>query len=165
MAHDYIYDRPVLLGTQRVRPDLANAGLRVDAMAVLVRLWDARTIDHLDAAHSLMPSYKYLFEVRKIGRTPSPDALVVEPKFAAAPGYEIVPTAGGARPGGVCGEFAPRPYLFEAPPPPGAINANTPAGGTNAPAAGPMRRRESTEGPAAGSGAPALPGGTNAAKP
>ena len=47
-----------MLGAQRLGPDLANAGLRMDAKAVLMRLWDPRMVNYLDAAHSIMPSYK-----------------------------------------------------------------------------------------------------------
>jgi mono/diheme cytochrome c family protein len=39
----------------------------------------------------MMPPYRYLFEVRKIGRKPSPDALMLPPELAVA-GCEIVPT-------------------------------------------------------------------------
>ena len=39
----------------------------------------------------MMPPYRYLFEVRKIGRKPSPDALILPPELALA-GREIVPT-------------------------------------------------------------------------
>jgi cytochrome c oxidase cbb3-type subunit 2 len=147
VAHDYIFDQPVMLGTQRLGPDLANAGKRMDATAVLVRLWDPTIINHLDSAHSIMPSYKYLFEVRKIGRTPSSDALGV----AAPAGYEIVPKPAARALAAYVANLRQEPYLFEAPPPPGAVSTNAPAGGTNA--------------PAAGSGVPALPGGTNAANP
>jgi cytochrome c oxidase cbb3-type subunit 2 len=40
---------------------------------------------------SAMPSFKFLFEVRKIGATPSPDALVLPEESAPAAGYEVVP--------------------------------------------------------------------------
>jgi cytochrome c oxidase cbb3-type subunit 2 len=38
-----------------------------------------------------MPAFKFLFEVRKINGTPSPDALALSGQFAPADGYEIVP--------------------------------------------------------------------------
>ena len=165
VAHDYIYDQTVMLGTQRLGPDLANAGLRMDAMAMLLRLWDPRTVNHLDAGHSIMPAYKYLFDVRKIGRAPSPDALVVAPNFAAPAGYEIVPRPAARALAAYVENLRQEAYLFEAPPPPGspvanalATATNAPAGQTNAPAGGTNR-------PAAGGGVPALPGGTNAAAP
>ena len=38
-----------------------------------------------------MPSFKFFFEVRKIGAAPSPDALNLPKEFAPADGYEVVP--------------------------------------------------------------------------
>ena len=156
VAHDYIYDSTVMLGSQRVGPDLANAGLRMDAMAVLVRLWEPRTVNHLDVVHSIMPPYKYLFEVRKIGRTPSPDALVVPPEFAAPSDCEIVPRPPARALAAYVANLRQEAYLFEAPPPPGSVSTNTPPVSTNTPPGG-------TNAPAGGTNAPA--GGTNAAKP
>jgi cytochrome c oxidase cbb3-type subunit 2 len=159
VAHDYIYDQTVMLGAQRVGPDLANAGLRMDATAVLARLWDARIVE----PKSLMPPYKYLFEVRKIGRTPSPNALVVQPEFAAPQGYEIVPRPAARALAAYVAGLRQEPYLFEAPPPPGSVSTNAAAGGTNAPAGDTNAPAGGTNASAAGSGVPALPGGTNAA--
>jgi cytochrome c oxidase cbb3-type subunit 2 len=132
-----------MLGAQRVGPDLANAGLRMDAAAVLARLWDARAVE----PKSLMPPYKYLFDVRKIGRTPSPDALAVGRGFAAPQGYEIVPRPAARALAAYVASLRQEPYLFEAPPPPGSA-------GTNAPAAG-----------SPDVSGPALPAGTNRANP
>jgi cytochrome c oxidase cbb3-type subunit 2 len=168
VAHDYIYEQTVMLGMQRVGPDLANAGLRMDATAVLARLWDARMFE----AKSLMPPYRYLFELRKIGRTPTPDALVVRPEFAAPPGYEIVPRPAARALAAYVASLRQEPYLFEAPPPAGSVSTNAAAGGTNAPAGGTNAAvggtnaaTGSTNAPAAGNGVPALPVGTNAANP
>jgi hypothetical protein len=44
-----------------------------------------------DGSKSIMPAYPYLFEKRKIGRTPSPDALKFPANFAPEAGYEVVP--------------------------------------------------------------------------
>ena len=165
VAHDYIYDQTVLLGAQRLGPDLANAGLRMDATAALARLWEPRALNNLDAGHSIMPAYKYLFDVRKIGRAPSPDALVTGPKFAAPAGYEIVPRPAARALAAYVAGLRQEAYLFEAPPPAGSPSANAltaatnaPTGETNAPAGG-------TTSPAAGSGAPALPSGGIAPAP
>ena len=38
-----------------------------------------------------MPPFKFLFQVRKIGASPSPDALNLPQEFAPADGYEVVP--------------------------------------------------------------------------
>jgi cytochrome c oxidase cbb3-type subunit 2 len=138
VAHDYIFDQPVMPGAQRVGPDLANAGLRMSSMAVLVRLWDARIINHLDAAHSLMPPYRYLFDVRKIGRTPSPDALVVPPEFAAPQGCEIVPRPAARALAAYVANLRQEPYLFEAPPPPDLAGTNAAAAGSGTNALNPQ---------------------------
>jgi cytochrome c oxidase cbb3-type subunit 2 len=132
VARDYIFEQTVMLGTQRIGPDLANAGARMDATAVLLRLYDPRIFE----AHTVMPPYRYLFEVRKIGRAPSADALVAPPKFAAPDGYEIVPRPAAHALAAYIANLRQEPYLFEAPPPPSANSASTNAVATdtNAPA-------------------------------
>lgn len=89
VAEDFIWDYPVMLGSQRVGPDLANVGARLsDVNLQLVHLYAPAAI----TPGSPMPAYKFLFERRKIGREPSPDALkFANAKFAPADGYEIVP--------------------------------------------------------------------------
>jgi cytochrome c oxidase cbb3-type subunit 2 len=88
VAQDYIYDSTVMLGSQRVGPDLANVGLRLpDANWHLNHLYAPKIVEG-----SAMPSYKFLFEQRKIANgRPSPDALQLTGKFAPKDGYEIVP--------------------------------------------------------------------------
>jgi cytochrome c oxidase cbb3-type subunit 2 len=156
VAHDYIFEDPVMLGGLRVGPDLADAGARMDAGAVLIRLYDPRIINvlaHIPDAHSVMPSYRYLFAIRKIGRNPSSNALVVPPPFAAPEGYEIVPRPAAYALAAYVANLRQDPFLFEAPPPFNPASTNTPVAGTNAPATG-------TNAPAAGTNAPAA--GTNA---
>jgi cytochrome c oxidase cbb3-type subunit 2 len=88
VAADYLYDCPVQLGSLRVGPDLANVGVRKpDANWQLLHLYAPQS----QAKDSAMPSFKFLFEVHKIGATPSPDALVLPKEFAPADGYEVVP--------------------------------------------------------------------------
>jgi cbb3-type cytochrome oxidase cytochrome c subunit len=89
VAADYLFDAPVMLGSQRVGPDLANVGLRLpDANLLLRHLYAPQSV----TKDSLMPPYRFLFEKRKIGRYPSPDALHFDdPAFAPPAGYEIVP--------------------------------------------------------------------------
>jgi cbb3-type cytochrome oxidase cytochrome c subunit len=88
VAADYIYDWPVMLGSQRIGPDLANIGVRrADANWQLRHLYDPQS----EVTGSTMPSFKYLFEVRKIGRVPSPDALQLTGKSMPEVGYEVVP--------------------------------------------------------------------------
>jgi len=88
VAQDYVWDNPVMLGSQRLGPDLANIGVRQpDAKWHLKHLYDPASV----VENSIMPPYRFLFEKRKIGRQPSPDALEL-PQGSVDPGYEIVPT-------------------------------------------------------------------------
>jgi len=88
VAEDYLYDYPVQLGSLRVGPDLSNIGMREpDLNWQLVHLYAPAA----EAKGSTMPPFGYLFEVRKIGGAPAPDALVF-PKGSGPPaGYEVVP--------------------------------------------------------------------------
>jgi cbb3-type cytochrome oxidase cytochrome c subunit len=88
VAEDYLYDYPVMLGIQRVGPDLANVGLRLPDQN-----WHLRHLYHprLDVKNSTMPPYRFLFEKRKTGSQPSADALVLPPEAAPADGFEIFP--------------------------------------------------------------------------
>jgi cbb3-type cytochrome oxidase cytochrome c subunit len=89
VSQDFLFDSPVMPGSQRVGPDLANVGLRMpDVNWQLMHLYAPRS----QVKDSPMPRYQFLFEKRKIGREPSLDALQNLPKeFAPADGYEIVP--------------------------------------------------------------------------
>jgi cytochrome c oxidase cbb3-type subunit 2 len=88
VAADYLYDAPVQLGSLRAGPDLANIGARQPIASVhLQHLYAPSSV----TARSAMPSYKFLFEVRKIGSAPSADALNLPAEFAPAAGYEVVP--------------------------------------------------------------------------
>ena len=88
VAEDYLYDSPVMPGSQRVGPDLANVGLRLpDSNWHLLHLYAPR----IEAKASTMPPYRFLFEKRKVGRRASPDALALTGDLAPAPGYEVVP--------------------------------------------------------------------------
>jgi cbb3-type cytochrome oxidase cytochrome c subunit len=89
VAEDFLYDQPVMLGSQRIGPDLADVGSRLpDANWHLLHLYNPR----LMVGDSIMPPYRFLFDRRRIGRAPSPDALRLTGEFAPEPGYEIVPT-------------------------------------------------------------------------
>jgi cytochrome c oxidase cbb3-type subunit 2 len=87
VAEDFLYDNPVQPGSLRAGPDLADEASRLpDFNWQLVHLYAPRSL----IEDSMMPPYRYLFEVRKIGRKPSPDALILPPELALA-GREIVP--------------------------------------------------------------------------
>ena len=89
VAEDCLFDSPVMPGSQRVGPDLANVGTRLpDAQWHLLHLY----APHLQVEGSTMPPYRFLFEKRKIEGPPSPEALVIPAGLAPPPGYEVVPT-------------------------------------------------------------------------
>src|ERR1051326_6154522 len=88
VAEDFLYDYPVMLGSQRIGPDLANVGIRLpDLNWHLLHLYAPR----LQVKDSAMPPYRFLFEKRRIERTRSPESLDLPPELAPEPGYEIVP--------------------------------------------------------------------------
>lgn len=89
VAEDYLYDQPVQLGNLRAGPDLANIGVREpDANWQLTHLYAPSGV----VKGSTMPPFRYLFELRKIGDAPSPEALQFPKEFALPAGYEVVPT-------------------------------------------------------------------------
>jgi len=88
VAEDFLHDQPVQLGSLRAGPDLSNIGARADANWQLLHLYTPQSV----VKGSTMPPFRYLFEVRKIGREPSPDALKLPPEFAPPAGCEVVPT-------------------------------------------------------------------------
>lgn len=92
VARDYLQDNPVLLGTQRLGPDLANIGVRQPDAA-----WHLRHLYAPDAVveGSTMPPYRFLFEKRRIRQAPSTDALTLPEALAPEAGFEIVPTDEG----------------------------------------------------------------------
>jgi cbb3-type cytochrome oxidase cytochrome c subunit len=89
VAADFLYDNPVQLGNLRVGPDLANVGARLpDANWQLLRLYAPK----VSVTNSAMPSFKFLFEVRKkVDGQSSPDALNLPKQFAPAADSEVVP--------------------------------------------------------------------------
>jgi len=133
LAEDYLFDQPVMLGSVRVGPDLANYGRRSDLNGVLLRLY----IPQLITPGSLMPSYRYLFETRKVDHFLSRDALVLPSQIAPAAGYEVIPRPEALALAAYVLSLRQEGYLFEAPPPPLLTNAlvfktNSPAK-TNSP--------------------------------
>lgn len=91
VARDYIYDRPVFLGTMRTGPDLSNIGLRQNSTD-----WHHAHLyaPAIMSPGSIMPNFRHLYIQQKISGKSSPEAL----KFPIGkspilpPGYEIVPT-------------------------------------------------------------------------
>jgi cbb3-type cytochrome oxidase cytochrome c subunit len=90
VAEDYLYDVPAQPGSLRAGPDLSLIGVRApDLNWQLEHLYAPRAV----VPNSTMPAFRFLFEVRKAGAHPSPDALALPKEFAPADGMEVVPTA------------------------------------------------------------------------
>jgi cytochrome c oxidase cbb3-type subunit 2 len=70
-----------------------------------------------------MPPYRFLFETRKTGFFPSPNALVLPAKDAPPPGREIVPLPEARALAAYLLSLRQDGYLFEAPPPLSKTNA------------------------------------------
>jgi len=136
VAEDFLYDSPVMPGSQRIGPDLANVGSRLpDANWHLLHLYNPKIV-----AGSPMPPYRFLFEKRRIERAPSPDALQLTGDLAPVKDYEIVPKPAARALAAYLTSLHANAPLFNAPltlPAPAPQSTNAPAGGTtNAPAAG-----------------------------
>ena len=87
---DYIFDKPALLGSQRIGPDLHDAGTRLtDRNAVLAHLYQPRATQ----ANSSMPAYPYLFEVRPKSNVLASETIVqVDPSIAPEGDQVVVAT-------------------------------------------------------------------------
>jgi cytochrome c oxidase cbb3-type subunit 2 len=98
VARDYIFERPPLIGSWRLGPDLANVGSKEwrnedkddprkprkrDAAWHYRHLYEPRAI----ITESNMPPYRYLFQKRAISGQRSVDAVDIPTED----GYEIVP--------------------------------------------------------------------------
>ena len=92
VARDYLRSQPALIGPLRIGPDLANYGLDSRAAAlndVHRHLYDPRGV----VPRSIMPSYRYLYKMRKISGQPADDAVTgLTGRHAPPPGYEVVPS-------------------------------------------------------------------------
>jgi len=127
VAEDFLYDYPVMPGSVRLGPDLANVGVRLaDPNWQLIHLYAPR----LEVKNSPMPPYRYLFEKRRIERMPSPDALK-HPELNVEPGFEIVPKPEAKALVAYLGSLRAGEPIYETP----LTVPATPAPGTNAPAA------------------------------
>jgi len=134
VAEDFLFDQPVMLGSQRIGPDLASVGLwRPSAELLLLHLYDPKILEK----KSVMPRYRFLFEKRRIGRAPSPDALKLAGEFAPEPGYEILPTEKAKQLVAYLLSLRTETVLFETPMTVAAalVSTNASAMTTNAPSA------------------------------
>jgi cytochrome c oxidase cbb3-type subunit II len=129
VAQDYLYENPAMIGSQRIGPDLTNVGLRrPDTNDQLVHLYNPLARMQ-PGEKSVMPPYPFLFEKRKAGDQPSPDALKLPAGFAV-PGYEIVPRHEALALVAYLQSRQANMMLFE----PADAGTNAPAGATNTPA-------------------------------
>jgi cbb3-type cytochrome oxidase cytochrome c subunit len=124
VSRDYVYHQPLLLGSARIGPDLANVGIRrADENWHLMHLYNPRSV----VPESSMPKYSFLFEERPRGRQPSPIALPI-------PGnVEVVPTREARALVAYLLSLRAELPLFEAPAPPIGVGPGPTA--TNQPAA------------------------------
>jgi cbb3-type cytochrome oxidase cytochrome c subunit len=124
VAEDFLYDYPVQLGSLRAGPDLANVGGRLPDMNwQLLHLYAPKSV----VKNSMMPPFRFLFEVRKIGNAPSPDALSLPKEFAPAAGYEVVPKPEARQLAAYLSSLHADVPLYDAPFTPSQISTNAPA--------------------------------------
>jgi cytochrome c oxidase cbb3-type subunit II len=93
VSRDYIYDRPIMLGTMRTGPDLANVGARRYSEA-----WHHNHLLNPRAVNSwsIMPSFAFLYSREKvIGGQKSDKALNLGREWTLDPGYRWRPTDKG----------------------------------------------------------------------
>jgi cytochrome c oxidase cbb3-type subunit II len=89
VARDYIYQPSPQLGLSRIGPDLTNLAERKPSAP------DKDDLLHLLYAGSgAMPSYRFLFETREVGKgaQPSEEALKLTGAFEPKAGWQVVPT-------------------------------------------------------------------------
>ena len=133
VAEDFLFDQPVMLGWQRIGPDLADVGSRLPVVEWhLLRLYNPKIVEK----KSVMPPYRFLFEKRKIGREPSPTALRLTGEFAPERDCEIVPTDQAKALVAYLISLRADTVIFETPMTVAvAASTNAPAVSTNAPVA------------------------------
>jgi len=95
VPRDYIYQDHPLLGMFRNGPDLADIGSNV-ALSMPTSIWHYQHLydPQITSKGSMMPPFRFLFKMQKIGDHPSPMAITLpdsEP-IRPAPSYEVVPT-------------------------------------------------------------------------
>jgi cbb3-type cytochrome oxidase cytochrome c subunit len=129
VAEDYLFAKSVTLGEQRIGPDLTNVGLRRPFAD-----WHYLHLYQPDSAHAIpgskMPAYKFLFETRRIGLHPSPDALKL-PEGVVEQGWEVVPKPAAKSLVAYLLNLKTTTPTFDAPMPP-VIKKPEPAATTNA---------------------------------
>jgi cytochrome c oxidase cbb3-type subunit 2 len=88
VSRDYIHDAPVMLGTMRTGPDLANVGGRYSEAWQLAHTYNPRVFNDW----SIMPSFAFLYRKEKVAGERSEKALKLGREWTADPGYRWRPT-------------------------------------------------------------------------
>ena len=89
VPRDYVFDYPILLGSMRTGPDLANIGARQpDETWHFLHLYNPV----ITSPGSIMPPFDYLFEKRRIVGERAYNALLLKDEWAPPEGFEIVPS-------------------------------------------------------------------------
>ncbi|MFM1941910.1 MAG: hypothetical protein RI897_892 [Verrucomicrobiota bacterium] len=91
VAADYLFARTAMPGAIRLGPDLANSGVRLPfADWHYAHLYDPKSV----ITNSVMPAYRFLFDVRPAGRHAHPRALKLnaDAQAKAGEGMEVIPT-------------------------------------------------------------------------
>jgi cytochrome c oxidase cbb3-type subunit II len=89
VPRDYLCDHPILLGSMRTGPDLANIGARQpDDTWHLLHLYNPV----ITSPGSIMPPFDYLFEKKRIVGERAYNALPLKDEWAPPVGFEIVPS-------------------------------------------------------------------------
>lgn len=86
---DFRGEKYAPIGVQRIGPDLANLAIRYNGDEAVEQLMLHLYNPRVTVEWSNMPSYKHLFETRRIQGQKSDAALPVE---GIADGYEVIPT-------------------------------------------------------------------------
>lgn len=87
VARDFIHQARPQIGASRLGPDLANLAARKPSAPSAAQLYHV-----LYLGAETHPSYRFLFDERKVVGEPSPLALQLSGEWAAPSGSEIVPT-------------------------------------------------------------------------
>jgi cytochrome c oxidase cbb3-type subunit 2 len=90
VPRDYLYDKPVMLGTMRTGPDVANVGSRRYSEA-----WHHNHLMNPRAVNSwsIMPSFAFLYQREKVtGGVKSEKALKLGREWTMTPGLRWQPT-------------------------------------------------------------------------
>ncbi|MES2307638.1 MAG: cbb3-type cytochrome c oxidase subunit II [Verrucomicrobiota bacterium] len=90
VSRDFVYQPASVAGINRLGPDLSNVALRQKSEE-----WHHKHlfIPQSVSPGSIMPSYAFLYEKRKIVGQPSTESLKLPSNYSLEEGYEIVPTA------------------------------------------------------------------------